>query len=171
MDRTHYPEAGEARDDVLIVDKIDLVRIGLRSILGEQGSQAPIVHDADSVTMMEQMLHTLEPRLGLLIVGNITPSEMERMVHLRRQLSCVPKCLLIEDFDEAIVEFGQALDVLGFLQLSASPREVVEAVSCMLAGRVYLPRTVRPYLHQHVYCRPPRRAAVKGARPRKAEQG
>jgi DNA-binding NarL/FixJ family response regulator len=131
---------------VLIVDPVELVRAGMRGTLGDAPRQIGVVLEAPTLEEAHECVAGVGDAVGLVILGPQVLKEGDALMRFRQRYARTPFALLIEQFDEATVVCGHALDVIGFIHMASSEREICDAVQCMLSGQVYLPRSVRPYL-------------------------
>jgi len=143
-DMTSLPVAAPT---ILVVDQMELVRVGLRGILGEGATRGTKIREANSLKDAGVRLLRQDDRIDLVVVGSLLPREIDQLEQFRRHWESVRFCLLIDQLDDDALACGYALDVLGFLHLGATPDEVREAICRMLANQVYLPRSVRPYMN------------------------
>ncbi|TDB79451.1 response regulator transcription factor [Micromonospora sp. KC721] len=130
--------------DVLIVDDDELVRIGLRAIVGAQPDLRVVGEAADGAEV-PPLVAKLRPRVVLMDVRMPGIDGIQATRRLLAASADPPRVLVVTTFanDEYVYEALRA-GASGFLLKRARPAEVVEAVRVVAAGESLLfPAAIR----------------------------
>jgi DNA-binding NarL/FixJ family response regulator len=123
----------------LIVDDHVLIRESLRSILVELRPEASIVEAADARETMR--LVTADPDLALILLDLGLPDRdgFEALAELRERYPTIPVVVLSGHHDRANVVRALDLGALGFIPKTAQRAVLVNAISLVLSGGLYIP--------------------------------
>lgn len=130
---------GRPHMQFLIVDDHVLIRESLRGVLGELGPEASIVEAADARETMR--LVAADPDLALILLDLNLPDRdgFEVLTELRERHPTIPVVVLSGHNDRANVVRALDLGALGFIPKTAQRAVLVNAISLVLSGGVYIP--------------------------------
>jgi DNA-binding NarL/FixJ family response regulator len=123
----------------LVIDDHVLIRESLRGILAELRPDASVVEAADAREAMR--LVTADPDLGLILLDLNLPDRdgFEALAELREHCPTIPVVVLSGHHDRANVVRALDLGALGFIPKTAQRAVLVNAISLVLSGGVYIP--------------------------------
>jgi DNA-binding NarL/FixJ family response regulator len=123
----------------LIVDDHVLIRESLRGVLAELRPEASIVEAADARETMR--LVAADPELALILLDLNLPDRngFEVLTELRERYPTIPVVVLSGHHDRANVVRALDLGALGFIAKTAQRAVLVNAISLVLSGGIYIP--------------------------------
>jgi len=123
----------------LIVDDHVLIRESLRGVLAELRPEASIVEAVDARETMR--LVTADPGLILILLDLSLPDRngFELLTELRERHPTIPVVVLSGHHDRANVVRALDLGALGFIPKTAKRAVLVNAISLVLSGGIYVP--------------------------------
>jgi DNA-binding NarL/FixJ family response regulator len=123
----------------LIVDDHVLIRESLRGILAELRPEASIVEAADARETMR--LVSTDPDLALILLDLNLPDRdgFEALTELRERYPTIPVVVLSGHHDRTNVVRALDLGALGFIPKTAQRAVLVNAISLVLSGGLYIP--------------------------------
>jgi DNA-binding NarL/FixJ family response regulator len=123
----------------LIVDDHVLIRESLRGVLVELRPDASIVEAADARETMR--LVTADPDLALILLDLSLPDRngFELLTELRERYPTIPVVVLSGHHDRPNVVRALDLGALGFIPKTAQRAVLVNAISLVLSGGIYIP--------------------------------
>jgi DNA-binding NarL/FixJ family response regulator len=134
---------------VLIVDDHPIVRRGLRSLLGDEPGVV-VCGEAEDVEDAMEMIKTTHPELVIVDISLKTGSGLRLLAEMKARFPGV-KTLVWSMFDEELyAERALRAGALGYINKRESIDHVVDAVSRVLDGEVYLSEPMTRCLLQRV---------------------
>src|SRR5262245_9958217 len=130
---------GRSHMQFLIVDDHVLIRESLRGVLAELRPAASVVEAADAREAMR--LVTADPDLALILLDLSLPdcNGFELLTELRERYPTIPVVVLSGHHDRPNVVRALDLGALGFIPKTAQRAVLVNAISLVLSGGIYIP--------------------------------
>lgn len=130
-------EATEARARILIVDDHPVVRNGLRMLIDDEPDLVVCGEAADADEAI-RVLDAVKPDLVIIDLSLKGSSGLELIKRIKSR-HCDSKMLVSSMFDESLyAERVLNAGALGYVSKQEAMEKVIEAIRCVLSGRVYL---------------------------------
>jgi DNA-binding NarL/FixJ family response regulator len=139
-------QATEPGPRVLVVDDHDIVRLGVRSLLGGRAQ----IRDAADLTSAIRLLAEEPCELLLLDLALGEQFGLTALPRLRAECPGMRVIVLSSLDEERYAERALQAGADGFVSKSALTGTLLEAVDCVLAGRVYVSAGMRDTLLRRV---------------------
>lgn len=126
---------------ILIVDDHHLIRAGVKNLL--EGEFAALhVHGVDSVAAtMSFLADHGDVDLVLLDLKLPDATSMDGLTRIKRRHPATPVAVISGTEENDVIGAAMACGADGFIPKSADPKILINAVSLMLQGEVFLPRS------------------------------
>lgn len=131
------PEAAEARARILIVDDHPVVRRGLRMLIDDE-PDLTVCGEAGDADEAIRALDAKKPDLVIVDLSLKGSSGLELIKRIKSR-NAESKMLVSSMFDESLyAERVLNAGALGYVSKQEAMEKVIEAIRCVLSGRVYL---------------------------------
>lgn len=131
-----------ARLQILIVDDHAIVRQGLREILREAATEAVVAEASDG---LEALVQARAQAWDLIVLDINLPglTGLDVLNHLRRDRPDQAAIMLSLHDARSLVTASLSRGARGYLTKESAPDELLEAIVVVLAGGIYLSRSLR----------------------------
>ncbi len=130
-------EAAESRSRILIVDDHPVVRRGLRMLIDDE----PDLFVCGEASDADEAIRVLDAKKPDLVIVDLSLKESSGLELIKRIKSrnAAAKMLVSSMFDESLyAERVLNAGALGYVSKQEAMEKVIEAIRCVLSGRVYL---------------------------------
>jgi DNA-binding NarL/FixJ family response regulator len=127
---------------ILVIDDHELIRAGLKPVLGQLGEGTPVtVLDASSYARAIEIA-AANPDLDLVLLDFNLPnvSGFAALVDMQERFPDVPVVIVSGEDDPALVRETFERGALGFIPKSSSTAVILSALRLVLSGGTYVPR-------------------------------
>jgi DNA-binding NarL/FixJ family response regulator len=127
---------------LLIADDHPLYRDALKGALSMACDDLQILESGD-LNSTVSMLHANETDLLMLDLHMPGSSDLFGFLHIQKTFPDLPIAVVSGTEDVALISKVVGLGAIGFIPKTASAQAIKDALSCMLAGDVWVPEAVR----------------------------
>ena len=129
----------QSLERVLIVDDHGLIRDGLRAILLSSFPDCDIAEAASFTEALERLEAMPDPDLVLLDLNMPDAQRFSALEQLRADFPSLPVVMVSGSYDRVTVRDALAAGAAGFLPKTLDRATILDAISQVLAGEIYVP--------------------------------
>jgi DNA-binding NarL/FixJ family response regulator len=126
---------------IVVADNYPIVRFGIRQLIEEQQGLS-ICGEAESVSETITQMAALKPDLAIVDLSLKGASSLELIRALRASHPLVPLLVLSVHDESLFAERALRAGVRGYLMKTEATDRLIDAVRCVLSGRVYVSERV-----------------------------